>query len=163
MKAYNPIDDPDQEHVQIQNVISVAGSFHTTDGKGLEPHYQRLKSKDSTLEGLELELNGGTYGKKNQQAIIQFKCDKDRTGNEGNEDAASRLRRRDDKDDDNQDGKIDDKNSLSFVSYGPEEGKADMDILRLDWRTKYACEDYIENDSSDKKGGWGFFTWLIVL
>lgn len=137
----------------------MAGNYHTSEGKGLDPHYERLKAKDSTVEGLEISLNGGTYGDKKQKAVIRFECDPDRTGNEGSQDAASRLKRRDDGDD-----KDDDNSSLTYVSWGPTGGKDDTDVLRLNWKTKYACEDFEEDDGDNKeKKGWGFFTWVILL
>lgn len=151
--------------MQVNEVISVAGDFSTADGRPLDPHYERLKAKkESDQEGLEVELNGGIRGKKKQKAIINFICDKDRTGNEGIDSLTKMTRRADSDDDDDKkkEGEVDDKNSLKFISYGDEEGNTDVEILRLDWRTKYACEDHVE-EGGDKKGGWGFFTWLILL
>jgi autophagy-related protein 27 len=104
-------------------------------------------------------MNGGTYDKRKQRAVIEFQCDKDRTGNEGNEKANS-LRQRDDNNDNKE---VENENSLTFVSYGSVEGKELMDILRLNWKTKYACEDAPDDDNIEKKAGWGFFTWFILM
>lgn len=44
-----------------------------------------------------------------------------------------------------------------------------MDVLRLTWHTKYACEnaddinDGDDDGKSDSSAGWGFFTWFIVM
>lgn len=175
MRSWNPGDDPDKEHVQIQNVIPVAGNF--MGAKPMDAKFTRLKSTDSELEGLQLTLDGGLYNKMKQRAVIQFICDKTRTGNEGNEAAilslpegrgrVSLARRADE--DKNDDEKDDDARSLQFVSYGRVEGKEDVDLLRLNWRTKYACEDFEDDDDGDddddddKKAGWGFFTWFILM
>jgi len=64
--------------------------------------------------------------------------------------------------DDHDEEDVSKENSLTFVSYGPVEGRENMEVLRLDWRTKYACEDF-EDDADGKKGGWGFFTWFILM
>ena len=159
--TWNPADDPDQEHPQVDFIIPVAGNFQTSSGRSLDPKVTRLKTTDSDLEGLQLELHGGDWGKKKQKAVINFECDKTRTGNEGNESTDKRMSARDD------DEKKDDLHSLTYVSYGAVEGKEAMDVLRLNWKTKYACED-VEPDADDdgnvsKKASWGFFTWIILM
>ena len=65
--------------------------------------------------------------------------------------------------DDPEDDKQDDGKSLTFVSYGAIDEKTD--VLRLNWRTKYACEDFEDDDddSSNKSSHWGFFTWFIIM
>jgi hypothetical protein len=170
--VYNPVDDT---KMSVEGVIPIAGNYETSNGKGLEPKFSRLKSEDTQKEGLRMELHGGQFNKKKQMAIIEFQCDLDRTGNEGFADvsarAASLLGKRgaaamgigslvkDDSEDDIEgDGK-----SLSFVSYGATDDKTDL--LRLNWRTKYACEDYEDDDdgSSNKSSHWGFFTWFIIM
>lgn len=125
------------------------------------------------MTGLRLELHGGTYLKQSQMAIIDLQCDPERTGNEkspvkkGKDDADERPRNAgSDENDDPKEGDDDeDNNSLHFVSYKKE---GDQQILRLDWRTKYACESYEEDDDegSGKDGTskhWGFFTWFIIM
>jgi len=156
VRSWNRVDDPNHEHVEIENVIPIAGNFETSNGKSLDPKFTRLKSTDADKDGLQLELYGGVYGRKKQKAVIEFQCDKDRTGNEGNEAAKSEaLRPRDDEKEENP-------NSLTFVSYGSVEGKESMDVLRLNWRTKYACEDAAD-EPAEKKSGWGFFTWFVLI
>jgi hypothetical protein len=45
--------------------------------------------------------------------------------------------------------------SLKFISY---EGEGDIDILKLKWYTKHACED-----DAVKPRHWGFFTWFLIM
>lgn len=134
---------------------------------------------DSTKEGLLLQMNGGfkkTESKKSrpQKAIVEFLCDKSRTGlenlpipkdpyeegkkkREGNKEGDDKEG--DDKEgeeDGNKEGEDDGSPSLEFVRYETE-GK-DADILRLRWKTKHACEDAIP--PVDR---WGFFTWFLIM
>ena len=168
VRSWNPADDPDKKHVEVENVIPIAGGFESSTGARLDPKVSRLKAQDSKADGLQIELNGGTYNKMKQKAVIQLQCDKERTGLE-----QKRLRRRDEKDDkkDKDDEKDDDDDeeeeprtsSLEFVSYGQVEGKEKSEVLRLNWRTKFACEDYADSDEAIRKSGWGFFTWFILM
>lgn len=168
----------------MDRVIPVAGSFATSTGKGLDPSFTKLEDlPNSDMEGLRIELHGGKYLKRSQKAIIDMQCDPERTGDEkensfhkggkdgkdekrsGGGDKTEEKEQQDDGDDDD-DG--DDINSLRYVSYGAEEGDEGVDILRLDWRTKYACGSYQEGDDresgdEDKSNHWGFFTWFIVM
>lgn len=156
--TYNP--DMDPVVPEIDQIIPVAGNYEGS-GKSLDPYYERLKESDAALNGLRMTLKGGSYAKKEQKAIIEFQCDEERTGNEEMEKKA----RRDDRKEGEDDEENADKKSLTFVSYGDVDGKTD--VLRLNWRTKYACEDQADRDDEDdeesKKGGWGFFTWFILM
>ena len=170
----------DDTKITVEGVIPIAGNYETSNGKGLEPKFERLKSKDTQTEGLLMEIHGGQYAKKNQKAVIKFECDLDRTGNEGfeaaegnmvSEGAAGLLDQKGANatnfgafvKDDPEDDKQDDDKSLTFVSYGAIDDKTD--VLRLNWRTKYACEDFEDDDddSSSKSSHWGFFTWFIIM
>ena len=147
----------------VQEVIDIAGEYSTSAGgkRALEPKYKRLKKSNSEDDGIRLELNGGRHpwdgkGGRKQQAIIQFICDHDRTGLEGLE--SEERAEADEKESEGPD------QSLIFRSYGAVD---EVDILRLDWRTKYACED-TSGGKDDEKGDdasshWGFFTWFIVM
>ena len=162
--TYNPTLDPVVP--EIDQVIPVAGNFEVSGGSGrsLDPHFERLKETDTAANGLRIILNGGSYAKKDQRAIIEFQCDKDRSGNEGNEEDKKRSDEKDNKTEEQDDDIKNNPNSLTFVSYGQLDDKTD--VLRLNWRTKYACEDYADRDDGDgesKKGGWGFFTWFILM
>ena len=176
-KTWNPIDDPEVEHPIISDVIGVAGEYTLGHGGALDPKITRLSTSEKDLEGIDIELHGGRYNDRKQKAVVSFLCEKDWSGNEGFEEEKKRLRRADDdnddddEEDDNQPGdgerfKQDSKNALQFVSYAEEgEGKDRMDVLRLDWRTKFACEEYDGGDDepTKKEGGWGFFTWFILM
>jgi len=174
-KSYNPVDNTDP---QIESVIAIAGDFPTSNGKALDPKYSRLKATDANTEGLRMELHGGAWGRKKQMAVIEFQCDRTRTGNEGFEDMEDKtvseavFRKYRMKHSQNvsitedDEEKPDDIQSLQFISYGASDEKTD--VLRLNWRTKYACEDFEEGgDEADggKKSSshWGFFTWFIIV
>ncbi|KAL9620880.1 MAG: hypothetical protein Q9160_004662 [Pyrenula sp. 1 TL-2023] len=147
-------------------IIPIAGNYATSSGRALDPKYERLKAKDSNHEGIRMELKGGKYNKRNQKAVIDFYCDESRTGNEDKDSAEEAVDRRRASDDETEEP-ADDNKSLHFISYGPDD---ETDILRLDWYTKYACEDAPKGDDDDadddrkpKSAGWGFFTWFIVM
>ncbi|KAK5275079.1 type II membrane protein, partial [Exophiala xenobiotica] len=134
-------------------------NFDSSTGKSLDPKVTRLKAQDVNADGLQIEFNGGYYNKRKQRAVIQLQCDKERTGNE-----ERRKGKRDgkEKEEDPEDPEEPTTSSLAFVSYGPVEGKEQMDVVRFNWRTKYACEDYADSDEA-KKTGWGLFTWFILI
>jgi hypothetical protein len=173
--SWNPVDDPDKEHAIIENVIPVAGNFEATTGGNLAPNVTRLKAHNESLDGLYIEFHGGKYGDHKQKAVITLTCDKERTGNERRSCIEKRADDEDEDDDtaDGGDDKQDQKcmSDLQFVSYG-QLGDQKLDVLELNWRTKYACEDYADSDDPDddkddgrsgKKSGWGFFTWFILM
>lgn len=178
----------------IKKVVPIAGEYTSSNGRSMDPTLERLKNSashgDSEREGVRVVLNGGNYpfdksSGTPQKAIIEFVCDPDRTGLEHVEgdsrekvdDAAEgRMKRRadDDKKEDGDKGgdKGDDKDkeeeddaSLKFISYKTE-GEADREagVLRLEWRTKYACEGQTEHEpSKGKSNHWGFFTWFLIM
>ncbi len=162
MRTWNPEDDPDKEKVILSETIPVAGHWAQNEGKGLEYKWTRLKDTDSSEDGLQLELWGKKYGGLMQKAVIHLQCDPKRTGNDNaeGEDGDKARRAADDQDDD-----VDDSRDLQFVSYGKVDTKdGDMQVLRLNWRTKYACENYKDgNGGADASKGWGFFTWFILM
>ncbi|KAN0070812.1 Autophagy-related protein 27 domain containing protein [Elaphomyces granulatus] len=153
-----------------------------------DPEITRLKKLDAERQGLLVKLSGGEYledhekKKKDTAALIEFQCDPDKSGLEGLEDsetsdaAANRRRSQleatsddntgDDKDGDDKDGDDHDdgsnpSRSLQFKSFKLVD---DTYILRLDWKTRYACDDYLKNRKDDSPSGhWGFFTWLIII
>jgi Autophagy-related protein 27 len=172
------LDPSGEEEPIIDEVYPIAGSFATSTGKLLEPDFERLEDlPESDTKGLRIVLHGGTYNKQSQKAIIDMQCDPERTGNEKSpvkkgkhDEKDEKLRKSEAKDkasDEHDDD--DDKNSLRFVSYQIEEEDAKVKTLRLDWRTKYACEKFEDDDEDSGKGSsssskhWGFFTWFIVM
>ncbi len=172
---------------RITDVIPIAGDYTMHDGRPLDATLTRLKSSsshaDSKKEGLRLELHGGKWLERKQKAVIEFLCDMDRTGLEGDwsggaaKDVVRKVEKGDkDRDGDDDEKKEDDWRSLRFVSYGPTTDDSSEDTLRLEWRTRYACEGYKkgkEEDGDGKSGNgngggsrnahWGFFTWFIIM
>lgn len=168
----------------ITKVVPIAGEYTSSHGRGLEPQLTRLKNSksngDSGKEGVLVELNGGRYpldksDGRQQKAMIEFECDPDRTGLEGvNGDSRDKV---DDNDGEEQvrraeegekDGEKDDpknKASLTLVSYRVEgEGAKEIGVLRLNWKTKYACEGQTDHKpSAPKSSHWGFFTWFLIM
>lgn len=155
--------------------IPIAGNYINYNGHTLDPTISRLRNVDSDREGVRVALHGGNHpfddkkGEK-QQAVIDFVCDPERSGLEGQEGdkgkgKGKRAEKADDNDDSDENNEGNDKSkdgsSLRFISYGHEDG-TDSDVLRLEWLTKYACEDF-EGDDDNKSNSWGFFTWFIIL
>ncbi|KAI9932129.1 hypothetical protein MW887_009638 [Aspergillus wentii] len=158
----------------------IAGLDHLGHGTK-DPEVTRLRKLDSAQDGLLVKLSGGEYvdeekKKKDASAVIEFKCDPDRSGLEGletAEDLEMRLRARAesntgmDMQQNNGTGgdgeTVDPANtSLQFKSFGP--GDDNSYVLKLDWRTKYACDDYLKDNPGEASSNhWGFFTWLIII
>jgi autophagy-related protein 27 len=194
----------------VQDVIAIAGSLENHGGSAFDYEATRLKTSDSNSdsqkEGLRLVLKGGKFpldgavkDRREQKAVIEFLCDPEKTGLEGEwssedryeGDDKNRVRRADGdeekKDGEEKDGEGKDKDededddggepstehqlkkddtSLIWESYGGDDKGAD--VLRLTWHTKYACEKRDDNDGDDDSGnkgsgGWGFFTWFIIM
>lgn len=99
-----------------------------------------------------------------QKAVIEFICTPDRTGLEGEEERKEDMdlaRRRDKEDGEDKDKDQDERRSLRFVSYGASD---DIDVLRLEWLTKYACENATEGGGEGARSRhWGFFPWFIIM
>jgi hypothetical protein len=155
--------------------VPIAGDYHLRTGKPLESEVFRLKDSgsntDSEKEGVRVELSGGRQplddknGKK-QKAIIEFLCDPSRDGKDtevddrpveegdGKEDE-EKLKRRDDEKKEQ---------SLRFLSYKDENVKGEeWGVLRLEWSSKYACENSVNEPKENTGEHWGFFTWLIIM
>ncbi len=163
----------------LERVIPIAGDLKDQGGGHLDPKWERLKSSsshsDSELEGLRVELNGGYLGegkdKRAQKAIVEFICDKTRTGLEHLWDPEDRYvnekrKREDTEPGDEKDGdndKVDDNESSSLEWVRYEAGSGDVDVLRLKWRTKYACESSKQEEDEKASASWGFFTWFILM
>jgi len=129
-------DDKPDEHVLI--VIAHANAEASKDSG---PEYGIMKDSDGKVLGLNVTLQGPKGGEKDlaQKTIINFLCDKDKTGLE----------------EPDKDGKGD--NSLKFVSYEGDE------VLTLEWKTQWACAGAHGEIPVESKGSWGFFTWFIVI
>jgi len=138
----------------------------------------RLKGSDSHTDsekdGVRVILSGGTQpfekGGVKQKAVIEFICDPDREGTEtempmpgdidDDGDKESSLQRRDGAEEKKELAK----GPLVFMGYKSEDVKGeDWSVLRLQWSTKYACENAINEPSVNDGTHWGFFTWLIII
>ncbi|KAJ5704158.1 hypothetical protein N7493_011296, partial [Penicillium malachiteum] len=152
-------------HQIIEGVFPVAGLDHVGEGSK-DPVATPLREINEDEEGLRLRMSGGEYPVETDKtrpaaAIIDFVCDPDRSGLEGvpsiqDENGDKDMRRRDGED------AVRDP-SLTVKSFGPDAD--DTYILKLDWRTRYACYDYQGGNSGDANSSqhWGFFTWMIIL
>ena len=156
----NAVDGSESE----SRAFPIAGLKHLGQGSK-DPEVTRLKKIDPDREGLMVRLAGGQYidenkAKKDAAAVIEFQCDHTRSGLEGldttdesdQEAEEKRLRAREE---------IGDRTrSLQFKSFGPSDN--DSYVLKLDWLTRYACDDSLSK-KGDSSGAWGFFTWFIVM
>lgn len=161
---------------KITHVIPIAGNLLEHGGKAFEWNAERLSTSelagDSEKEGVRLTLKGGVY-EREQRAVIELLCDKSRTGLEGEwepkdkpapdeskeEKLQRKLARAGDVAFPEKQLKKDD-TALVWQSYGHSEDK-NIDVLKLTWHTKYACEERVER--SDPSNHWGFFTWIVIL
>ncbi|PQE30835.1 Autophagy-related 27 protein [Rutstroemia sp. NJR-2017a WRK4] len=153
-----------------QQIIPFAGSLENSGGGSLDAKYERLSASkahsDAGKEGLRFELNGGFRGngkgKKPQKAIVEFICDRNRTGLENlwvppEPKGKEKLNERDEP----IPGGAANDSSLQFFTLDEHD---DVDILRLTWRTKEACEEGSTDDGNDQSSThWGFFTWFIIV
>lgn len=122
--------------------------------------------EDSKKEGLLLEFGGGLRKgettERKQKAIIEFVCDKSRTGLEGLVNERDLYEERKTK---REEEKADDPTtpSLVFESYSADKKDSSVDILRLTWTTEHACEDAKEQKDAENRNHWGFFTWFVLM
>lgn len=177
-----PSDDESQSFVR--KVIPIAGDLVDHGGHEFEFEAALLKAskENPDREGLRLTLKGGAYpldgpNKRNQKAVIDFLCDPELEGTEG--EWATEGQREDGKEqrslatdaslfgrdqivglDEGEEQLMKEGAALKFISYGREKGEDTDDALRLEWRTKYACES---SNGEEKSGSWGFFTWLVIV
>lgn len=145
-------------------------------GGSKEPQFTRLSEINPDTEGLRLKIAGGAWrGEHNDQkakdasAEIDFQCDPDRSGLEGistkesqpEEEAAEEgQKRRRAEGDENGDGEKASEQSLQYKSFGPNEDG--VYVLKLEWRTRYACDEY-QKGKEASSNHWGFFTWMIII
>lgn len=169
------------------------------DGATLDPVATRLSTSsadgDKDKVGVRLVLQGGHYNGRKQKAVVEVLCDDKLDGTEGEWKSdelgipppPSAKTAEDGKDKDDVPHQLKkDGAALIWDSYGPsEEDPKNMDVLKLTWKTKHACEKRNEGgsgggdkggsggsgdgDKDKDKGGqdeskhWGFFTWMIIL
>ncbi|KAI1426290.1 autophagy-related protein 27 [Xylaria sp. FL1777] len=160
----------------IENVTPLAGELAIAGGAPLDPEVSRLSKADpdSGKEGLRVTLKGG-FGrndKRKKHTVIDFVCNKDLDGTEGEYDPEDKYEPNPDpvearaEDDGNEDKDKDkdentppkevqlgiEKNpSLVFDQYGPDDIDKNVDVLHLTWSSKYVCE----SKADDGKDGSG--------
>ena len=113
---------------------------------------------DKEKEGIRLEMHGGidSDGQK-QKAIVEFLCDISTS----DERRRNLLVFKNEEDDGDKKGEeIDDKHGgkLKLVSWDVEEGTK---VLRLDWITKYGCENVKNDKTGSSSGHRGEFLRLL--
>ncbi|KAI0431384.1 autophagy-related protein 27 [Xylaria sp. FL1042] len=178
----------------IQDATPLAGELAIHGGGPLD-HETSLLSEvdpDSGKEGLRVILKGGfdRHNKRKKQTVIDFVCNKDLDGTEGEYDSEDKYEPNQDpvearaEDEGNEDEDTPSKEvqlgieknpSLVFDRYGPSDSDSDtnVDVLHLTWSSKYACEskrDDGEDGGNDQDGDvqkpgshWGAFTWIVIL
>lgn len=134
------------------------------------------------LTGGKDPLKGPLKEKTDQKAIIEFLCDPDREGTEGEWVSEEKYEKRadDKKDDDKKEGGDDKDEGESTLEHQLKHDNASLiwdgfeneksaRILRLTWYTKHACEKREESgggsddDGDSTSSHWGFFTWFILM
>lgn len=169
---------------EIEKVIPIAGDFYASHGRTLDAEVTRLKNSasnsDADKEGLLVQLHGGKYPETRQgrlqKAILELQCDRDWTGNEGFEEDTKKLdgsgfvtiRNTTPEDEPDDSGPelpdLDQGKALQFQSFKPETDG--VGVLRLTWKTKYACEGAFDEPKEDRDKntqGWGLFTWFLII
>lgn len=136
----------------------IVGLDHAGAGSK-DPLFTRLNKIDENMQGVRVELGGGEYTgdhndekAKDASARIDFQCDPDRSGLEG-------LNTRDDPKERRDEGESTRGRSLGFKSFDLTDD--DKYLLKLEWKTRFACDDYQRGKNGSSS--WGFFTWLIIM
>ncbi|KAI8687714.1 Autophagy-related protein 27 [Fusarium keratoplasticum] len=189
--------DTKGESDTVTKVVAIAGNLENAGGSRFEVTPTRLKTSDSNSdrqkEGLRLVLGGGKYPLKgsgappeeitDQKAIIEFLCDPDKEGTEGEwvwGEGSGKLKARDDEkkegDDKEKEGDKDGdkggeestiehqlKHDNATLIWDGYEKEKNIGVLRLTWHTKYACESQSEGGDGNSSSHWGFFTWFIII
>lgn len=184
---------------KTDSIVEIRPIAGDVDGATLDPVATRLSTSsadgDKDKVGVRLVLQGGHYNGRKQKAVVEVLCDDKLDGTEGEWKSdelgipppPSAKTAEDGKDKDDVPHQLKkDGAALIWDSYGPsEEDPKNMDVLKLTWKTKHACEKRNEGgsgggdkggsggsgdgDKDKDKGGqdeskhWGFFTWMIIL
>ena len=120
---------------------------------------------DKEKEGVRLEMGGGKDSDdQKQKAIVEFLCDSSTKDNrrrdlpaaedDGGDETGDEEDKAGEEVDDGHGGR------LKLISWDVEE---DTKVLRLDWTTKYGCEDAIDDRAGSSSGHWGEFLGLRAL
>ncbi|KAI4207845.1 MAG: hypothetical protein LQ346_000348 [Caloplaca aetnensis] len=166
----------------FEKAIPIAGQYTLHGGTELDPVITRLRTSsspsDREKEGFRLELHGPKYPDrtgKPQKAVIEFLC-QDKAEEKAERDLVDIIEGRDNAQEKDDDGGEEEDHSatgevaddghggrLKYIDYDQVDG---TEILSLEWKTKYACENSKDGDddsSKSKSSHWGFFTWLIIM
>ncbi|KAL6411177.1 hypothetical protein AUP68_04875 [Ilyonectria robusta] len=128
----------------IEDINAIAGNLENAGGSQFDYTVTRLKTSDSTSdsqkEGLRLVLKGGKHhpigqpstSVREQRAIVEFICDRNKTGTEGEWDAedkydAKKFRLRDEEKKEDGDKKDDDKGKEGDGKDGDDKKEGDTD------------------------------------
>ncbi|KAL1877537.1 hypothetical protein VTK73DRAFT_8595 [Phialemonium thermophilum] len=163
---------------EITHVIPIAGELLERGGKAFEWTAERLSTSksdgggDADKQGVRLTLRGGVYERREQRAVIELLCDPERTGLEGEWESETKYEPGGDDEEEKRKQWREDElghpeeqlkkkdTALLWDSYGPS-ADGDVDILKLTWYTKHACETGAPVPGRDDS--WGFFTWMVIL
>ena len=163
--AIEALNNTVENKTAIIKSIPIAGEFSHSIGGALDPKWTRLKSSasnaDKEKEGVRLEMNGGKDdGGQKQKAIVEFLCDNDSVDGRRSDPLVAKDEEEDGtgEDEDKKGEEVDDEHGgkLKYVSWDVEEGTK---VLRLDWTTKYACENAKDDGTVSSSGHWGEFGW----
>lgn len=176
----DPRKDP-KDGDSVEAVIPIAGNLAGHGGKDFDVTATRLKASDSASdskkEGVKLEMKGGVYEGREQRAVVEMICDKDRKGDEGEWESEDKYdpegeKEKEKREEDKKEGKAEDevgwperqlkKENAALIWEGYTR-QGDVDTLQVTWYTKYACESSVPGDNTDTSSHWGFFTWLVIL
>lgn len=122
-------------------------------------------SVDHEREGIILELHGGEdpSEKIKQKAIVEFICSADTATDKKRGETSTNEDEDPPKDGDDMSGEEVGDGHGGTLKYYSWEMEGPVKVLRLQWTTKYACDDAKDSDSGSSSGHWGFFTWLIIM
>lgn len=138
------------------------------------------QKKDAKKEGLRLTLQGGTYQQRAQRTVVEFRCNPDVTGTEGEWESLDEYVPKEQSEGGKKNGRRDEKGdestpeqqlkkdgaALIWQGYKREKGEkdGDMDTLYLTWYTKSVCDAAADRPAPEQESShWGFFTWFVIL
>ncbi|KAI0154417.1 autophagy-related protein 27 [Xylariaceae sp. FL1272] len=172
----------------ILSATPLAGEFKLGGGD-LNPEISKLSKvdPDSGKEGLRIVMKGGYHFgdnkvKRKQQVVIDFVCDEERDGTEGEWESEDKYEKRflaaregeDDKEDGGKEGEeggdkegdegesnpseptqlgIENDPSLVYDRYGASDSDTNVDVLKLTWSSKYVCKSKKDDGSKDEDDG----------
>lgn len=168
---------------EINSVTNIAGNLRNWGGFDLDPTKTPLTkaAPDLGKKGLRVTFKGGfnkTEGEvRKQMAVLDFVCDPERDGMEGEYDPEDKyesgskrsstvdqamtnplLYRADDGEGDDETAPknvqlgIENDPSLVFKSYRPMVGEPSVDVLHLQWSSKHVCESSADDGSGEDDG-----------